>query len=65
MCLKNFVCAFQFMVFGKWQAWLDPVDHLPTGRLCRCDICDTPLQFLLQVRRSGHTFCLCEIVVIM
>jgi hypothetical protein len=30
------------------QAWLDPV-NLPSGRSCVCDICEEPLQFLLQV----------------
>ncbi|KAL9680824.1 hypothetical protein QQ045_012603 [Rhodiola kirilowii] len=33
---------------GGVPAWLDPVD-LPTGRSCTCDICGSPLQFLLQV----------------
>ncbi|KAG6785071.1 hypothetical protein POTOM_010794 [Populus tomentosa] len=33
---------------GGVPAWLDPV-NLPSGRSCVCDICEEPLQFLLQV----------------
>ncbi|XP_061961425.1 uncharacterized protein LOC133682166 [Populus nigra] len=33
---------------GGAPAWLDPV-NLPSGRSCVCDICEEPIQFLLQV----------------
>ncbi|XP_021812863.1 programmed cell death protein 2-like isoform X2 [Prunus avium] len=33
---------------GGVPAWLDP-ENLPSGRSCFCDICDEPLQFVLQV----------------
>ncbi|KAB5569485.1 hypothetical protein DKX38_003278 [Salix brachista] len=33
---------------GGVPAWLDPV-NLPSGRSCVCDICEEPLQFLLQI----------------
>ncbi|KAK4368792.1 hypothetical protein RND71_012584 [Anisodus tanguticus] len=33
---------------GGTPAWLDPI-ILPTGRLCLCDFCGEPLQFVLQV----------------
>ncbi|CAK7348356.1 unnamed protein product [Dovyalis caffra] len=33
---------------GGVPAWLDPI-NLPSGRSCFCDICEEPLQFLLQV----------------
>uniref|UniRef100_A0A7N1A1N2 Programmed cell death protein 2 n=1 Tax=Kalanchoe fedtschenkoi TaxID=63787 RepID=A0A7N1A1N2_KALFE len=33
---------------GGLPAWLDPVD-LPSGKSCTCDVCGTPLRFLLQV----------------
>ncbi|CAB4276965.1 unnamed protein product [Prunus armeniaca] len=35
---------------GGVPAWLDP-ENLPSGRSCFCDICDEPLQFVLQVFR--------------
>ncbi|WJZ90404.1 hypothetical protein VitviT2T_009550 [Vitis vinifera] len=33
---------------GGLPAWLDPI-NLPSGKSSLCDICQTPLQFLLQV----------------
>ncbi|CAB4307354.1 unnamed protein product [Prunus armeniaca] len=33
---------------GGVPAWLDP-ENLPSGRSCFCNICDEPLQFVLQV----------------
>ncbi|KAK6926166.1 Programmed cell death protein 2, C-terminal [Dillenia turbinata] len=33
---------------GGVPAWLDPV-NLPSGRLCKCDFCDEPLHFVMQV----------------
>ncbi|KAL9347915.1 hypothetical protein Peur_059281 [Populus x canadensis] len=38
---------------GGAPAWLDPV-NLPSGRSCVCDICEEPLQFLLQVLCYGQ-----------
>ncbi|XP_074567429.1 uncharacterized protein LOC141824092 [Curcuma longa] len=33
---------------GGTPAWLDPVEF-PTGKFSRCDFCEEPLQFLLQI----------------
>lgn len=48
-----FLIIYNFL--GFWiiqiicaQAWLDPI-NLPSGKSSLCDICQTPLQFLLQV----------------
>ncbi|KAJ4849106.1 hypothetical protein Tsubulata_027764, partial [Turnera subulata] len=33
---------------GGAPAWLDPI-NLPSGKCCLCDMCEEPLQFVLQV----------------